>query len=190
MLCKRLSLALVLSCAASCSRLDLPNPSVVRDSTGVEFGWSCEDSTLCDITSGPAADDATTCSTGAFWGRFWGRFYSVCAACPTGVGSSWGAGAGACRPLACAADADCPEIISDEATNIYECFEGLCQNEDIERFPRDALTRSDAELLCFADVPRSETTSISSPAVRTREDALASQCPDIDASCDLPPECM
>ncbi|HVH97610.1 MAG TPA: hypothetical protein VM869_02830 [Enhygromyxa sp.] len=85
----------------------------------------------------------------------WGRFFGACSSCGPGFSFS------DCRPLICATDEDCPSFLTrnsdDEVvTNEYECRNSLCQNVDTERFPIDYVDRSDAELLCRANIERDD----------------------------------
>jgi len=186
---RNLSLALVaLTCCACAPALE--NPDVVHDSTGLEFGWSCTDSQFCQIGSGPSSLDfePPSCSGGRTWGAFWGRFYEVCIACLIDdVG--WSAAPEDCRPLACASDRDCPEFITGGRLDAYECADGLCQNVDQSRHPRDVLRPRNAQTLCYAPVPRAETVRFDAPAVVTRREALDAECPLDAASCELPAAC-
>lgn len=167
----------------ACGPLD--NPEVLRDSTGLEFGWDCSESSLCDVTSVP---ELSWDCEGPGWGRSWGRFYEFCEACAL-PGGSWYATNFACRPVACDVDRDCPQVASTEREDIYECVEGLCQNADTERHPRDLLRTSDASTLCYANVGRDETRGFDSPAVQSREPALREACPTSAETCVLPAVC-
>ncbi len=169
----------------------LDNPQKLRDSTGLEFGWDCSESTLCDVTSAPAISSGCELPV---WGRAWGRFYQFCEACASPSGA-WAAVSFQCRPVACDSDIDCPQIAAraDDSDaireDIYECVEGLCQNADTTRHSRDPLRSSDAALLCYANVGREETQFFESPAVRLREPALREACPISTETCVLPAVC-
>ena len=169
--------------------LDIPDK--IRDSTGLEFGWDCSESTLCDLSSAPAI--SSSCDL-PVWGRSWGRFYSLCSACGLPSGG-WASVDFQCRPVACDSDGDCPQIAARASDSdairedIYECVEGLCQNADTARHPRDALRSSDASLLCYANVGREETRFFASPAVLLREPALMEACPISADTCVLPAVC-
>lgn len=179
-----LSLSLILS---ACSNVPIENPEIVRDSTGLEFGGSCAENSLCDITSVPMVALEAPCE-GAFWGRMWGRFYELCVACAV-PGIGWVTTSPECRPLACSTDADCPHVVSSERDDRYECSDGLSQNADVERHPRDVLTPQAARALCYATIPRADTDDPLAPETRAREEALNAECPVSAESCLLPAAC-
>lgn len=83
-----------------------------------------------------------------------GRIFGSCPACDRGFAPS------DCRPLVCEGDDQCPwyrrrDHDTDEVeTVVYECRNGLCQDEDLDRHPLDEIGYSDAQLACLADVAR------------------------------------
>jgi hypothetical protein len=127
---RALSLLCLILLVACGSPLD--NPDKLRDSTGLEFGWDCSESSVCEVTSAPAISSGCEFPV---WGRSWGRFYEFCSACASPSGG-WAAVSFHCRPVACGSDGDCPQIATGMRDSdairedIYECVDGLCQNAD------------------------------------------------------------
>jgi hypothetical protein len=107
------------------------------------------------------------------------RFFAGCPACDAGFGPV------DCRPLVCESDADCPwfrarDLDGQLSTLVYECRSGICQDENTEKYPKEAVDRDDASLLCLAPIDRED-------GVYEGEPPCPEAAPgDHDALCDLP----
>jgi hypothetical protein len=188
------ALAALLGCGSD-GRLYGPedNPTAVRDVTGVEFGWSC-DARGCQVTLLPATPPPDLCSdpTASAYSFGWGRFVEICSVClAREEGIYWSTTPGQCRILACDTDAQCPALYQATPESDYACINGLCQNADTGRFPRDVLQKLHAQQLCFAVHPRADTAE---PFSATTQEVLVSvniACPGADptAPCTLPAGC-
>jgi hypothetical protein len=169
------------------------NPTQVRDVTGVDFGWLCDDAgcSLTRLASTPAPDPCSNPQDAAY-GWSWGRFVDICSVClGHEPGFLWGSTSGQCRVLACASDANCPKIYDGSPEDGYECVNGLCQNIDTARFPRDTFTYSDVDSMCFAGHPRAETRDFATPETRAIQSDIDAACP-VTATrdtCHLPADC-
>jgi hypothetical protein len=169
------------------------NPTAVRDVTGVEFGWSCRASG-CGIALLPATPAPDACGAGdtPTYGWAAGRFFEICSACAPQSGAFvYSTQPGQCRVLACDTSADCPIMFEDSPVDVYTCVNGLCQNSDQQRWPREPLQRMDAEELCFAVHPRADTNTLSAPATLQVEADLDASCTGsaFDDTCSLPTGC-
>lgn len=132
------------------------NPWTVREAPdGDAWFWEC---TRFRCTPHPTdqIDGIPECpdgweSSAAFYA---GRFFAIATTCkpPDGGGHSY---LGWTRLAICDDDHDCPNIF--HWREYYECVNGLCQNTDSERFPRDVLIRDWALDLCFSALPREQT---------------------------------
>jgi hypothetical protein len=147
------------------------NPTAVHDTTGTNFGWHC-DSKACVLSS----DSSTDCAAGSKFIFFTERFVRICAGVP--IGASFGADYGWCRPVACAATAECPVFDAAE----YTCISGLCQREGI------AMHRYDVEALCLSMHPRAGCTMLDAEVLRI-EKLLDAACVSADGVCSVPAEC-
>ncbi len=170
------------------------NPTMVSDVTGAAFGWLC-DSSDCQVgllAATPAPDPCSGANQPGY-GYGWGRFFEICSACFPTDGSMflWSSTPGQCRLLACDTSADCPIMFTSSPADVYECVDGLCENADQSRRPRTPLQRVDAESLCFAVHPRSETSSLLAAASVQVEAELDANCTGSDpmATCSLPSDC-
>lgn len=183
------ALALALAAAAGCEGLGPgDNPSELVDSTGLVFGWSCDDD-RCRLAP-PSLDYSLPCEL--VWTSVWGRFYELCMSCASPDGSASAFIAEWCRPIACEVSADCPALYWHSDQHEYECENGLCQNVDVGAFPRAPMTADDAMVLCFADLPREETLAIDAPSSRERRAMVTDACgaaPRPGTICDPPPAC-
>ena len=169
------------------------NPTTVRDVSGVVFGWDCQ-SNGCEVASLPETPAPDPCggSDRAGYSYTWGRFFDICSVCVASDGSGiWGTTPGQCRLLACDTSADCPLIYAHAPIDIYECVNGLCENTNQTRRPRTPLIRVDAQDLCFAVYPRSETNRLSLPVPMQVEAELDAACIGSDPldTCTLPTDC-
>jgi hypothetical protein len=169
------------------------NPTTIRDVTGVDFGWVCDDQG-CKVTrlaTTPAPDPCPNPQDSAY-GDSWGRFVEVCSVClGHEPGFYWSTTPGQCRVLACATDANCPSIYESNPEAGYACVNGLCQNIDTVRWPRDKLTYDMVEQMCFAVHPRPETAAFASPAAMAVQHEVDASCP-LTATpepCPLPADC-
>jgi hypothetical protein len=169
------------------------NPTTVRDVTGVAFGWSCSSSGcgIALLATTPAPDPCTGDDVPGYgWAA--GRFFAICSACAPQSGAFvYSTQPGQCRVLACDTSADCPIMFEDSPVDVYACVDGLCENSDQQRWPRDPLQREDAEELCFAAHPRADTSTLSAPATLQVEADLDASCagPAFDDVCSLPSGC-
>jgi hypothetical protein len=193
-LARGLGILLAAVIAAGCAdEDDWGNPTRVCEAPdGACWGWSCEsDGCLPEFTDEIDQAGLPDCPDGqgpyASWTR--GRFFEIVVFCDGDPDDGmWAATAAAGRLLLCDADGDCPRSKPDGR---YECAGGLCQNADTDLFPRDALTRFDAEALCFAGFTRAQTVGDA--------DLVAGVLADVDAACpgdgddpctgELPPYC-
>ncbi len=151
---------------AACS---VDNPSSLRDTTGVEVTWSC-DQGRCTTTEEPGnppipADcgDGTLRLVGA------GGLALLCEVTPVDTGPV--IHERTCRPLACGADTDCPQW-SERA---YACVNDICQSRD----PM-ALDPVDFTALCLYDVPQPDTCAAldTDPTILERMALVDAACPD------------
>jgi hypothetical protein len=156
---------------AACSTSSLTTPEVV-DTSGARFAWVCKAATcLPEIMEG--TPPLPPCNVGTpLYAWAFNRFIVIDAAC-TSPSGGWGSTANRSRPLACEDAGDCPQF----TTGSFECRNGLCQNEDTQRFPIEPLTWSDAFSLCYGPIARQETIDPLSPASREVNDAVAQACP-------------
>jgi hypothetical protein len=158
-------------------------PSILVDTAGVAYGWDCKQGAcalelLAETPPPPPCPEVYT----SIYTYTWGRFVEITSACawPSGI---WSSTAGEGRYLACDVDQDCPQLDFHESPNAYECSAGLCQNIDVEAYPRDELRRGAAVNLCIAELPRAQTWSIPAQI----EDMLADHCgPEGSDLCPLP----
>ena len=156
----------------------------MRETTGNEVGWECDESTGCHAT----LLDSTfvpTCPADSTpgYGTAWGRFFSLWTHC--GI-SAWSTGDE--RLVACGTDDDCPNLYMYKDPADYECVRGLCQNIDEELYPRDELWPHHVAMLCLADIPRAETDNWLAPEVQHVEEIVSAACPSVD-ECHVPDEC-
>jgi hypothetical protein len=153
------------------------NPTKVCEAPdGACWEWNCEsDGCLPGFTDEIDPAGLPDCATGegpyASWGN--GRFLEIYAFCDESPDDGmWASTAADGRLLLCEEDADCPQ---SKPSNLNECVQGLCQNKDTDLYPRNVITTSDAEALCFAGFNRAETVN---------DIALVSSVfADIDAAC-------
>jgi len=171
------------------------NPKSLRDVTGVEFGWSC-DQQGCNVTRLAGTPPPDPCRNGnaadSAYANSWARFVEICSVClGHEKGFYWSSTPGQCRLVACNTDANCPAIYESDPASAYACVDGLCQNTDSARFPRDTLNRYDVESLCFAVHPRANTVDPLAPTVMEIESTVAGACPSTDPTvgCPLPAGC-
>jgi hypothetical protein len=168
------------------------NPSVVRDVTDVEFAWRCDDHG-CDIGALETTPPPNECGSGkAAYSYRWGRFFDICSVCLSDTaGIHWSTTAGECRILACDENRDCPLLYEYAEESIYECSNGLCQNTDVGRYPRDPITQEQVTTLCYAVHPRAETSNPFSPVSQDVESRISAACPNANPldSCPLPEGC-
>jgi hypothetical protein len=163
----------------------------VRDVSGAEFGWSCDQGCKVTRVADTPPPDACPNPNDAAYSFTWGRFVEICSVCLEHAdGVYWSSSAGQCRPIGCSVDLDCPTVI-ETPVSTYECVNGVCENTDTTTYPRDQLSRDDVLLLCFADHPRAETTNDLSPASEDVETAVDAACPATDptSACSLPVGC-
>ena len=169
------------------------NPTEVTDVTGVAFGWVCTTSG-CGVQPAPDTPAPDPCDSGqqAGFSYAYGRFFSLCSVCFLGGASGgWTSTPGQCRILACQTSADCPVMFRESPADVYACVDGLCENADTSRRPRDPLQRVDAEELCFATHPRADTTTLTAPVTVAVESELDASCTGSDPldTCTLPVDC-
>lgn len=185
----------ILAAVAALGGCDLPlgpedNPPVLRDSTGVAFGWSCDDD-RCWLDTSTTVMPMAPCRSGYSEGitHVWGRLYSICSSCisPDGKGSSWQSGN--CRPIACSGTQNCPQIFWYTTTSEYECRSGLCQNVDTTTYPPDKLDHDLVTRLCFAKVPRDQTLEYDNIKTLQVNALVQKHCPRKGTTCVLPAEC-
>lgn len=179
-------LSTIASLAAGCAEHHpgaADNPTLLTDTTGATFGWSCTESG-CSLTSWPDVVPAHACDLGWRWSYIWGRYVDVCAICPFETGG-WHTWPALCRPVACESDDECPAIAgSPDAW--FVCVDGLCQDRSVAT--DFTLDRHVADELCYRDVPREDTAAIE-PYEDPRQQALNETCPHDGATCELSPEC-
>jgi hypothetical protein len=155
------------------------NPTEVCEAPdGACWEWSCEsDGCLPGFTDEidpaglPSCPDDQAVYASWAGGRFI-EIYVFCAVPEDDGHIYWAASASEGRLLLCEEDDDCPQ---SKPHNRNECVQGVCQNEDTDLYPRDSITRLDAEALCFASFTRAETVS--------DIDLVANVLADIDAAC-------
>jgi hypothetical protein len=185
--------AILLGCGSERRYGPEDNPTTVRDVTGVEYGWSCTDPG-CVVTQLATTPPPNRCTdpTASAYGFAWGRFVDLCSIClAREPGFYWSTTPGECRLLACETDAHCPAFYQAAPEEAYACVNGLCQNIDTGRFPRDVLKRIDVESLCFAVHPRGDTAAPLSPTTQEILAAIEAACPGATAidACPLPAGC-
>lgn len=168
------------------------NPTMLMDASGGVFGWACTDEG-CRIQTVAGTPPPADCGPGRpVWGLSWGPYFEICTACSFSDSGSWSTTAGECRILACEVDADCPVLFRYVDEPRFVCMNGLCRNDDLARFPRDApLDRRALERLCLAEVPREETLSPLTPRSVEILAAIDAACPPRPETgpCTLPPTC-
>jgi hypothetical protein len=161
------------------------NPSVLTDTVGATFGWSCP-STGCQLdniaTQSPLPTD---CPVGAGWGWIAGRFFSLCYFEPDSSGNGgFTIFDESCRPVVCNADDDCPYAAFGDNI-VYGCHHGLCESQE-------ALFQPDVEMLCLAGTTRPATCNIggtqSSPTVAQIISEVSATCP-AAGPCNVPGSC-
>ncbi len=169
------------------------NPSTLTDTAGHVFTWDC-DETSCSLDLGNMQIPVPGCREGTSAGivTLWGRLFSFCTACidDDGSGASWSSGA--CRPVACKQDTDCPQVFwyMGRGYAEYECRKGLCQNINTELHPPQQLDDDLVEDLCYASVPRHQTVNWDSPTSKSINSKINSHCPSSGKqSCTLPASC-
>ncbi len=138
-----LAIAVTVSLAVACSARERTNPTVIRDSLGAEFAWTCTD-TVCKFGSSPSTPEVPPAcrKVGGDWGWVSGRFFSTCCFFPFATGSE--IVTGSCRPIVCATDDDCPW--ADFGTT-FTCQAGLCESDA-------PLGWRDAMAMCLVTQPR------------------------------------
>jgi hypothetical protein len=119
------------------------NPSVVRDTTGAELGWTCDYGSCTTVRESFSPPVPTGCGerTELLVGA--GALAIVCAVSAGELGDI--VHERTCRPLACSDALDCPQW----EERLYACVEDLCQAEE-----GLLLDRTDVVALCLWDVPR------------------------------------
>ena len=161
------------------------NPSVLTDTTGATFGWSCPASGcgLEVIASTPHLP--VDCPAGSGWGWVAGTFFETCYFEPDGLGD--GAAAtfpASCRPVVCSSDQDCPYAAFGDNT-AYACRNGLCESEE-------PLGADDVLALCLSSMPRPTTCDVAatstSPAMEKWSADVGVSCPP-SGPCTVPPDC-
>lgn len=159
-------------------------PRVLEAPDGACWGWSCEGGDCgahyTDRYCPPLVEAAfPECGPGTELGVAWvaGRFFEIYVICFEPGTPGWWAEPHQGRPLLCSQRTDCPQL---QPGSWYECAGGMCQNTNLEHYPRDVLRRSGAEALCFGGLPRTETVGWSSayaPEYVEIYDALDEACP-------------
>ena len=121
--------------ASGCNDFPGPedNPSTLTDTSGHVFGWDCDEE-RCSLDVSELKIPAAGCSDGSSEGIItrWGRLFTFCTACIDGSAGFWSSGA--CRPVGCKQDTDCPQVYwyIGRGYAEYECRKGLCQNVNTE----------------------------------------------------------
>jgi len=163
-------------CTGTCGTKS--NPTLLRDTTGLEFGWRCE-GTKCKLEP-PDPSVYRLCQKGEpVWGAFAWSFFSICATC-TNTGK-WPFPLSDCRAVACEVGDRCPVIHFDDRDFVYSCVNGTCQLDGVTPYP-ERVYRLDATLMCYADVPRTETTGPDSPKVQEIDSLVMEAC---EGSCGM-----
>jgi hypothetical protein len=158
--CAVLLVMVVAGCAEE--NVNWGNPTKVCEAPdGACWDWECKsDGCLPGFTD--EIEDAwlPQCAEneGVYASWVGGRFFSIFIFCyestDEDTGIYWSASPHQGRILVCESDDDCPQ---SKPSNRNECVNGLCQNKDTNLYPRDQITTSDAESLCFAGFNRAET---------------------------------
>jgi hypothetical protein len=146
------------------------------------WGWSCSDEEGYCTLSAPE--------------RYWAEFgcegpdrsyifffpgqLELCMGCGSNVGD-----VGTCRYVACAADADCPQMPYYVVSNTYHCVDNLCMHETR---PQEPVSHLNADALCTAEWPRDPSTW-TSRAFLDLSAELDESCPDSGEACILPADC-
>lgn len=169
------------------------NPSSLTDTAGHVFGWDCDEE-RCYLDVANLEIPVPACATGSSAGIVtrWGRLFTFCTACIDDDGSAGSWSTGACRPVGCKQDADCPQIYwyMGRGYAEYECRKGLCQNVNTEEYPLQELNNDLVEDLCYASVPRHQTVNWDSPTNQTISTKIYQHCPSSGKkTCTLPPGC-
>ncbi|HLT38656.1 MAG TPA: hypothetical protein VK034_20350 [Enhygromyxa sp.] len=150
---------LIAICLLSPSMLGCSDqPSVLVDTSGARFDWRCSKG-VCELGLLPETPEPMPCpeDSSPGYSYAWGRFIEIVSVCGFPEGGGWSATPGDGRYLACEVDDDCPQLDFYESPDFYECSAGLCQNVDVDQFPRDAAIPQWAALpLCLADSARAE----------------------------------
>jgi hypothetical protein len=177
--------ALVLALNMSACSSARQNPTVLRDTLGVEFTWKCSPA-ACKfdiVTTTPALPD--DCAPGSDYGWVVDHLFSVCYFEPFGVGLR--IIGESCRPIVCATDNDCPWAAFGGGIT-FECKRGLCQS-------KEAMSDRETLSLCLAKEPRPPTCNDSKiramPAVKNALDLVESACATAadGGSCPVPSSC-
>ncbi len=171
------SIALVLLLAA-CGSGTRPNPSQLRDTTGLKFGWACNDQG-CQTTA-DVPPPFQTCDQSTGYTVLLDRLFYICSSTSLpGDDTISGWSPADCRATACSSDADCP--IFEGYT--YTCSGDVCVDLGIG-VPQDSEQYLIA--LCLASTPRPADCEASDPAA----DALVAQsCDATDLTCTVPSTC-
>ena len=147
------------------------NPKTLRDTTGLVFGWSCDQT--CSVNAPRNAPLPADCGSGVHYDYDDIRIALICLSVPqpqVGPGVSQFLDT-SCRPVACDTSAECPRF----AEANFECKAGLCQRIG-DSFT--AVTELDAVALCLSSVPRSPSCSAAGadPVVQQAETAAQASC--------------
>lgn len=132
-------------------------PEVIIDTSDARFEWRCKKD-VCEFGLLPETPEPLPCpeSLVPAYSYVWGRFIAIMSVCGNPDGWGWSADYGAGRFLACDVDEDCPQLDFYENPSYYECSAGLCQNVDVDNYPRDVVGQSEAVALCLATTPRDQ----------------------------------
>lgn len=130
------ALALIAGCA-------LENPPYVRDTTGAEVGWTCDNGSCTTVQESYSPPVPTDCGERTEHLVGAGALAILCDVTATDEGDV--VHERTCRPLACADELDCPQWDARE----YACVSSICQAVD-----GYALDRIDLAALCLYDLPR------------------------------------
>lgn len=154
----------------------------IADTSGARFAWECTDHCRPEVEDG--TPPLPPCDSGdPLYAWDLDRFINISAACTTSSGG-WISADYLSRPVACDTTADCPQFTGPSHT--YECRNGICQSDDIETYPPDAITWAMADELCYAGLPRGDTLDPTGPAAQQVSAWLASACPSMTGGCTLP----
>ena len=184
--------AVAVSCGSGPGYGPADNPTSVRDVTGVEFGWSCGDSgcVVTPLAATPSPYPCTAPDTAAY-SYTWNDSSRSAASARSTTWHLLEHDPGQVQVLACETDANCPTIYQYSPQSAYACVNGLCQNADTARFPREVLTKTVVEQLCFAVHPRMETEELLSTTASEVLSSVEAACPGAlpTEPCTLPAQC-
>src|SRR5690606_18560430 len=128
---------------------------VLVDTSGARFDWRCAKGT-CELGLLSETPEPMPCPEDYHpaYSYLWGRFVEVTSVCEFPERDGWSAIPSDGRYLACEVDDDCPQLDFHSNPLAYECSAGLCQNVDVDEYPRDSIRKYEALPLCLADLPR------------------------------------